>query len=47
MALSLEAVTANVRKTPDGMISVYDVIAAVKGCSNNSAGAIYRRLRDE
>ena len=47
MALSLEAVTANVRKTPDGMISVYDVIAAVKGCSMSNASHLYRRLRDE
>ena len=47
MALSLEAITENVRKTPDGLLSVYDVIAAVKGCSQSYAGQVYLRLLAE
>jgi hypothetical protein len=47
MALSLEAITANVRKTPEGLVSVYDVIAVVKGCTVSNAGTVYRRLLEE
>ena len=47
MALSLEALTANVRKTSGGLVSVYDVIAAVKGCTVSNAGTVYRRLLEE
>ena len=47
MALPLETLTANVRKTPDGLVSVYAVIVAIKGCSATVAGNTYRRLLDE
>ncbi len=45
--LSLEAITEHVRKTPDGLLSVYDVIAAVKECSQTYAGQVYSRLLAE
>jgi len=47
MALSLEALTANVRKTADGLVSVYDVIRSVKGCSAAVASNTYLRLLEE
>jgi len=47
MALSLEAITEKVRKTPDGLLSVYDVIRAVKGCSAIVASNTYLRLLKE
>ena len=47
MALSLEALTANVRQTPDGLVSVYDVIGVVKGCSATVASNTYLKLLEE
>ena len=47
MALSLETLTAGVRKTHDGKVSVLDVIATVKQCSQNYAATVYKRLIGE
>ena len=47
MAPTLESITAEVRKTEAGLVSVTDVIMAVKGCNSHHAAALYRRLRAE
>ena len=47
MTLCLYAITTGVRKTLDGLVSVYDVIAAVKGCSSSVASNVYLRLLRE
>ena len=44
MTLNLYATTQGVRVTPDGRVSVLDVIRVIKGCSSSRAGLLYTRL---
>ena len=46
--LDMQVATDGLRKTCEAppRISVYDVIAKVKGCSLNYAGNVFRRLLD-
>jgi len=46
--LDMQVATDGIRKTRElpPRISVYDVIAKVKGCSSNYAGNVFRRMLD-
>ncbi len=44
MALSLGTLTAGLRKTPDGKVSVLDVNSTIKQYSQNHAATVYKRL---
>ena len=48
MTLNLYATTRGVRKTTSGLVSVLDVIRVIKGCSRETACALYHKLvRDQ
>ncbi len=48
MTLNLYACTRGVRKTTSGLVSVLDVIRVIKGCSRETACALYHKLvRDQ
>ena len=48
MTLNLYATTRGVRKTTSGLVSVLDVIRVIKGCSRETACALYHKMvRDQ